>query len=93
MSSLFGLTISVPLERISVRFKERCGGCLKGIARFVLGLLVALVIWQGLKPFFAPLGLVGGFVRYSLLGIWIGVGTPWMFVKSGLTEQEDVVVG
>ena len=93
MSSLFGLTISVPLERIWVRFKERGGGWLKGIVRFVLGLLVAVVIWQGLKPFLAPLGLVGGFVRYSLLGIWVGVGAPWMFVKSGLTEQEDVVVG
>lgn len=92
MSTLFGLTISVPLERVSVRFKEHGGGWAKVITRLLLGLMIAILIWQGLKPLFLPLAEVGDFLRYALLGFWVGVGAPWLFVKSGLTAQEELVV-
>jgi membrane-associated phospholipid phosphatase len=89
MATLFGIAVGVPLERAQVRFRERGVSAQKLALRLLLGLVVALLIWRGLKPLLEPLGHVGTFVRYALLGLWLSVGGPWLFVRTGLALREE----
>jgi undecaprenyl-diphosphatase len=88
MATLFGIAVGVPLERARVAFATRGVDAARLAARFVLGLVVALLIWRGLRPVLLPLDAVGAFVRYGLLGLWVAVGAPWLFVRAGLARRE-----
>lgn len=61
------------------------------ILRLVLGLIVLLVIYLGLKMAFppegAPLHLTFRFVRYAALGLWISLGAPWLFDRLRLMPR------
>jgi membrane-associated phospholipid phosphatase len=88
MSTLFGLSVGVPLERARIGFSASRGRLLQLLGKVVLGLLIALLIWRGLRPFLLPFGDPGTFVRYAILGFWVSAGAPWLFVRSGLAERE-----
>ncbi len=55
------------------------------ILRYVLGMVVVIVIYAGLKIIFldgaSPLALMLRFVRYGLVGLWISLGAPLVFQK------------
>jgi len=58
--------------------------------RYVVGMVGALVIWAGLDAVFALiaddatlLGIVLRFVRYTLIGIWVGGVAPRVFIRLG----------
>ena len=55
---------------------------------FVLGLVVLLGLWGGLRAAFTDLEpvLLLRFMRYSLVGLWLSWGAPWTFVKLGLVQ-------
>ena len=58
--------------------------------RYLLGVVVLFGLWGGLKLAFSgmePAGLLR-FTRYALVGLWGGVGAPWVFVRLGLAEEE-----
>ncbi len=59
------------------------------ILRFVVGAPLALVIYLGLKAVFpgaASMGyLLFRFVRYWAVGMWMGLGAPWLFRVLRLT--------
>ena len=62
-------------------------------ARLLLGAAVVLALRFGLKAIFpdegealyAPLR----FVRYALVGLWAGLGAPWMFLKLRLAPSSN----
>jgi len=86
MSTLLGLGIGMTLEQEFVRFS--CAGSLtRRVMRFVIGLIVLLTLYLGLKIVF-PIGLLFRGVRYALVGLWASLGAPWLFMRLELDEAE-----
>jgi len=89
VSVLMGVCAGFALERRFVRFS--CEGVWwKRTIRYLLGVVVLFGLWGGLKLAFSgmePAGLLR-FIRYALVGLWGGVGAPWMFVRLRLAEEE-----
>ena len=90
VSVLMGVCTGFALERRFVRFSCESVGWKKMI-RYLLGVVVLFGLWGGLKLAFSgmePAGLLR-FTRYALVGLWGGVGAPWVFVRLGLAEIES----
>jgi hypothetical protein len=60
-------------------------------ARLLVGALVLLALRFGLKAIFPgegePLYALMRFVRYALVGLWTGLGAPWLFLKLKLAPR------
>ena len=78
-----GIMIGWVLERRTVKF-EIPNGFLKKVARFIGGLVLVLLIMEGLKsPLNALLGeIAGSFARYFLVGIVATYVWPLVFHKA-----------
>ena len=89
VGALMGVTTGVAVERRWVRF---CSGgrWSKQVIRYFLGILVLVGLWIGLRIAFSQLEPTGLFrvIRYALVGLWGGLGAPWMFVRLKLAETE-----
>jgi membrane-associated phospholipid phosphatase len=75
-----------------------CSGTLgKRIVRYPIGLVVTLALYVGLKAVFPEEGeqlyLLLRFVRYALLGLWIGLGAPLVFRLLRLVESDSAEGG
>lgn len=79
-ATLMGMGVGFALERRWVRF-ESGGPVGKQVARFLVGAVVLVALWLGLRIAFAGLepALLFRFVRYGLVGLWGGLGAPWLF--------------
>lgn len=86
MGTLLGLGVGVVLEREWIRFRT-AGPLFQRALRLVLGLVVMLAIYLGLKRVF-PAGPLFRGVRYALVGLWASLGAPWLFVKLRVAERE-----
>ena len=88
---LLGFGLGVILERRWIRFCA-AGSFLKKFLRYIAGLLVLFGCWMGLRSGFAGLEPAWVFrvVRYALVGLWAGLGAPWMFVRLKLAETEKI---
>ena len=78
----FGFTTGLVLLKQQGGFDPN-GVWWKRILRYVLGMVVAVGIWAGLKAIF-PSGeefvpQVFRFIRYGLLGFWVSTGGPLVF--------------
>ncbi len=82
-----GAGIGFALEVRHVRFDAR-GVWWKRALRLGVGLAVVVGLRFGLKAALAGLGpdWVWRLVRYAVLGLWMALGAPWVFVKVGLAE-------
>jgi hypothetical protein len=84
-----GVSAGIALERRFVRFS--CHGLIwKRIIRYLLGVFILFGLWAGLRVAFAslePAGLLR-FIRYMLVGLWGGIGAPWLFVRLKLAGTE-----
>jgi membrane-associated phospholipid phosphatase len=95
---LVGVIPGLFLESKYVRFDTR-GGILQKCLRYLVGIVTALVIKEGLKPL---LGVVNDhtlfmdalvrIVRYVALGMWLAVGAPWLFIKLKLAKSEKLAL-
>jgi hypothetical protein len=58
----------------------------------LLGVTLLLALRFGLKALSpetsASLQLALRFVRYAILGLWIGLGAPWLFIKLRLAAPD-----
>ena len=88
-SVLLGFAPGLILERRWVRFSSG-GKSSHKILRFILGFIVLIGIWMGLRIAFAGMEPVALFriVRYALAGLWCALGAPWLFVRLRLAETE-----
>lgn len=91
-SALAGFGLGLIMERKWVRFRSD-GTWVKRVLRFLLGLAVTAVFYLGprlLLPEEVAHGVEAAvrFVRYGLVGWAAAFLCPWLFVLSGLAEQE-----
>ena len=87
----FGFATAVLYEKRYVNFdyrrKQSTATDMKSLAGIItLGYVGLLVIWIGLKALFSTVSLipeVADFVRYMLLGLWVGFIAPYGFCRLG----------
>lgn len=83
---LFGLAL------LALTGTKICAGgpLIKRAARYVLGLIILLAIYFGLRLFFpsepAALAQVFRYVRYATVGAWVVFGAPWLFERLKFTK-------
>ena len=91
--SLFGLAAGVAW--IASRGGYSASGPVeKRALRYVVGLLGILVLWYGLGEVF-PRGetlipLLLRYIRYTLVGLWVTAGAPWLFFHFKLADQPKI---
>lgn len=88
-ATLMGMSSGFVLERHRVGF-DSGGVWWRRSLRYLLGIVILLVIYAGLKAAFAGLEpeLLFRFIRYLVMGLWGGVGGPWIFMKLRLAEAD-----
>lgn len=85
-----GIAVGIAL---TIRFLDfdASGQIWKRIVRFLLGVAVVAVIYFGLRMIFPNEGeslyAVFRFIRYGLVGLWISLGAPWLFLRVGLADS------
>lgn len=82
---IWGAAIGLPIELERVRFDHH-GPLGKQVAKFALGIAVVLGLRVGLKAVL-PEGDVYTFIRYGVIGLWVILGAPWVFVKTSLSGR------
>lgn len=82
MAVLMGMGTGVALTRRIAPFSA-AGPLWQRAVRFLVGAVVLLALYFGLKLVFPaegePLYFVMRVVRYALVGLWAGLGAPWLF--------------
>jgi membrane-associated phospholipid phosphatase len=89
VGAFMGLTTGIVLERRWVRFCSD-GPWWQQVTRYLAVMVVLMGIWYGLRIGFEQLEPAGLYrvLRYALIGLWGGLGAPWLFVKLKLAEKE-----
>ena len=85
LGALLGFGVGLLLEDRFVRFDPR-GDWWKQLLKLVIGLAIALGLRLVIKPLL-PLGNVSDMARYAVIGLWLGAGAPWVFVKAKLAKR------
>jgi membrane-associated phospholipid phosphatase len=89
VGALMGVATGVVLERRWVRF---CSDGLwwKQVIRYLLGVVILFAVWFGLRIAFHQLEPADLYrvIRYALVGVWGGLGAPWLFVRLKLAAKE-----
>jgi membrane-associated phospholipid phosphatase len=88
-AALFGLCLGAIYIARFGGFKAQ-GKSGQLLLRYLLGTVVVLILWAGLRVIFPGgedfLSQVLRYVRYSLVGFWVTGGAPWVFKKLKLAE-------
>ena len=92
-ATLMGVALGFVLEQRFVGF-DTTGAWPSRIQRFIVGIVIIMVFWLGLKIAFTGLEPAGlfRFIRYTLVGLWGAFGAPWLFVRLGLAEGNTYMV-
>lgn len=87
--ALWGLGTGFALERRCVGFRADGAWWRRGL-RMILGACVLIALWSGLRVTFSAWGehVLVRFLRYAVVGLWGGLGAPWVFVRLGLAARE-----
>ena len=91
---LMGMCVGLILEYAWIGFSS-AGVWWKRLFRYALGMAPVGALWIGLQEGFSLVGtasqaavcLMVPFVAYGLLGLWVSLGAPWVFVSLGLAER------
>ncbi|MFW5933966.1 MAG: glycerophosphodiester phosphodiesterase family protein [Actinomycetota bacterium] len=91
-AALAGFGTGLALLRARGGFDHR-GPLMQRAVRIVVGLIGVAVTFLGLGTLFPggdePLALALRYLRYSLIGVWIGGLAPLLFVRLGLARRAD----
>jgi len=89
VGALMGVATGVVLERRWVRFCSD-GRWWKQVIRYLVGIVILIGVWLGLRIAFDQLEPADVYrvIRYALVGLWGGLGAPWLFVRLRLAEKE-----
>jgi len=89
MAVMMGMGVGIALTMRWTPFSA-AGPLWQRAVRFLVGLLGLLVLYLGLKLLFPgegePLYFVLRVVRYALVGLWAGLGAPWLFRRLRLAS-------
>jgi membrane-associated phospholipid phosphatase len=70
------------------------GGPWRRVLRFLFGLATLSIVYALPKLLLASLEAGGPplvrFLRYALVGAWVAAGAPWLFLRLGLAEREEI---
>jgi hypothetical protein len=87
---LFGMLAGLAWLNLQGGFRVQ-GSLAHKAARFIVGFLGVLVLYLGLKMIFPSgdtvIAYVLRYLRYTLLGLWIFAGAPWLFLKLKLAQK------
>jgi membrane-associated phospholipid phosphatase len=87
--SLFGLAAGTA-SMVSGGGYQASGPLEKRAFRYVIGLVGIMVLWIGLGQIFprgeTVLPLILRYIRYSLVGLWVMAGAPWLFFHFKLAD-------
>ena len=90
MAVLMGMGVGIALARRVAPFSA-AGPLWQRAVRFLVGAVVLLVLYFGLKLVFPsegePLYFLLRVVRYALVGLWAGLGAPWLFRRLRLAPS------
>lgn len=90
-AGLLGFGMGILLESSRIRF-DAGGSVWRRIIRYLLGILVAVGIWAGLRSVLPQdpewLALPLRFLRYLLLLLWVTFFAPWVFVRLRLASAD-----
>ncbi|UCC63796.1 MAG: phosphatase PAP2 family protein [Anaerolineae bacterium] len=86
MAALAGISVAYVLEKEWIGFKTD-GPWWKRALRFVVGLVLVIIAYVGLKVIL-PEGLLFRYVRCSCGGLTAGLIAPWVFVRTKLATSE-----
>ncbi len=85
----WGLVINAHL----IHFQGDYGTIWQRILRFFIGILGIIIFYFGLKGLFPKPGqliyYLFYFIRYAILGLWIGAGAPWIFSILNLVGGDE----
>jgi membrane-associated phospholipid phosphatase len=89
IAALMGVWVGFVLERRFVRFNAN-GLLWQRVVRYLLGVFILFGLWGCLRIAFAAMepAALFRFIRYALVGLWGGLGAPWLFVRLKLAETE-----
>ena len=87
-ATLMGIGLGFALEGRWVGF-ESGGVSWARVLRFIIGAGGLFCLWLGLRVAFSGIepALLFKSVRYGLMGLWVGFGAPWIFVKLQLAGR------
>ena len=87
---LFGVSAGYLIMKQQEGFSTQ-GSIPQQILKYLIGIIGVLAIWKGLDLIFPEgetiLAFAFRYLRYSLAGIWISLGAPWIFVKIKLSQS------
>jgi membrane-associated phospholipid phosphatase len=88
LGALMGVATGVVLERRCVRFSSE-GPWWQQMIRYLVGIVILVGVWLGLRFAFAQLEPADLYrvIRYALVGLWGGLGAPWLFVQLKLAGK------
>jgi membrane-associated phospholipid phosphatase len=90
---LLGMGVGVALTPRLAPFST-AGPAWQCFLRFLVGVVGVFVIYLGLHFAFPgegePLYFFLRAVRYALVGLWAGLGAPWLFLKLGLASRRPL---
>ncbi len=89
---LMGTGVGLALTRRVAPFSAD-GPLWQRAARFLVGAVVLLGLYFGLKLVFPgegePLYFAMRLMRYALVGLWVGFGAPWLFLRLRLASSSE----
>ncbi len=92
MAVLMGGSVGIVLGRRTIYFKAT-GPLWQRGARFLVGGIALFVLYFGLRLVFPVEGESFYFtmrvVRYALIGLWITLGAPWLFLQMRLASNNN----
>jgi hypothetical protein len=93
--ALFGLVVGAALASSRARFDAASGSLARKALRLAAGTAGAAAIYFGLKVVLPGEGSANyalfRFLRYGVLGAWVSLGAPWVFLRLGLAEERAAV--
>jgi membrane-associated phospholipid phosphatase len=93
IGTLTGVGWGLVINSHFIHFQEKGGTLAQRLLRFVLGMSGIIIIYFGLKILFPEEGQFlyqpWQFIRYAMLGLWIGAGAPWLFSKLKLAGETE----
>lgn len=88
--TLFGLAVGVAWLATRGGY-QTSGPVAKRALRYVIGLVGVLLFWKGLDFVFPSgedfIGFIFRYLRYSLVGLWISAGAPYLFFHFKLASK------